>query len=175
MVEPKSTTRMSTMPKPRNGLCSMRARHWSYWCASALGRMPESTLEPSRGGNDCLAPSRRACEVVGIVWHRLCPAEEESARREYRDDGEDYRAEKIDVRDRVQGQSAGVAGGRVAQFVGGVAMRHLVDDYREDKNDKIDYLHMESSNGSITTLYGTHMRHNRKEIASWRRVFEPHA
>jgi hypothetical protein len=46
----KTNTTAIKMPRPRNGLCSIRVRQFSYPAVIERGSIPESTFEPSSGG-----------------------------------------------------------------------------------------------------------------------------
>ena len=49
---------------------------------------------------------------------------------------DDEGAHNVNVRERIEGEAAGETRGRVAERVGGVAVRYLVRDDGEDKDDE---------------------------------------
>jgi hypothetical protein len=90
--------------------------------------------EPCDGDNR-LAPALVA-QIVRIVGHWLRPAEEYRGLGEDEERGNGDGAHEIDVRNRVEREPARESRGRVAERVSGIAVRHLVGDDREDKNDE---------------------------------------
>src|SRR3989338_2978579 len=94
--------------------------------------------EGSRRRHDRLAPYAHTLEVVRIVRHRLGPAEEKAGIEDDRKQREDDRADKIDMRQRIESEASRVARRRVAKPISCNAMHHLVDDDRknDDRSDE---------------------------------------
>ena len=54
------------------------------------------------------------------------------------------------MRNWVESEASGITRRMVSKIIGSPTVRHFVNDYRKDKNDKIYYLHTKSTNGNIT-------------------------
>src|SRR3989344_803709 len=114
---------------------------------SADCRDCEVRKRPGERGNG-LAPLPQMFEIVRVHRHGLRPAE--IVARERREYGDDDGAEDVDVRNRIERETPCKARRRIAEFVGGDAVRHFIHDDREDEyhdyENRIKYLH-----GAIVT------------------------
>ena len=76
-------------------------------------------------------------EAVRIHRHRLRPADHRCT-GERTERGQDDRAERIDVRNRVQGEPVRALGRVVAEPQRDHAVTDLVEDHRHDERDEVD-------------------------------------
>ena len=77
-------------------------------------------------------------EIALIIWNGLGPADDEARIEEHEKEREDDGANPVNVLEGVQGQAAGIAGGRIALGIRGEAVSHLMDDDGHDEHHYIE-------------------------------------
>ena len=99
-------------------------------------------------------------QIIGIVRHRLGPAEREVREQKCGERHQDG-AEGIDMLQGIQGQTAGQACGRVAQAVSHESVRDFMEDDREYEDDERQYCeHDKAMIAYGFNLYGQSLRYN---------------
>lgn len=135
--------------------------------------------EDSGGSDERLAPAL-VPEVIRVIGHRLGPAEHEASIRYDQEGWDNDRTNRVDVWKRVEGEASGKLCGPVSEPVGGVAVGHLMEDDRKNKDDDGEAhqgeFRLHKDTAMVTSWnYGTKLRSYRKDDPDRRTVLEPDA